>query len=86
MPEFADKLNTKVVKLHNGTQLGEEMHRAGMNLRYLGYLREKVTEPKTRSLLLLEMILRVLKNKLRYKLRSQMERVRTSQLRHHTPS
>jgi hypothetical protein len=75
MPEFAEKINTKMIKLHNGTQLGEEMHRAGLNLRYLGFLRAKVNEPKARSLLLLEMILRVLKNKLRHKLRSQMERV-----------
>lgn len=35
IPEFAEKINNRVIKLHNGNQLVEEAHRAGINLRFV---------------------------------------------------
>jgi hypothetical protein len=78
IPDFADKINTRVLKIVTPNQLVEEMHRAGINLRYLGQVRSCVSDERTRSLILLEMVLRVLKGRLRHKLRRQMERTRIS--------
>ncbi|KAL6078670.1 Histidine kinase A, variant 2 [Balamuthia mandrillaris] len=46
------------------------LHREGLNVRYLGKLRELIREKKLRKLLLMEMIVRVSKNLLREQMRN----------------
>jgi hypothetical protein len=45
------------------------MHKAGINLRYLGFLRSIVTEPRIKRLIFLEMIARCIKNMVKRKMR-----------------
>lgn len=45
------------------------VHRAGINMRYLGLIRKDVTDPDLRALLLVEMCARVCKQELKHKLR-----------------
>lgn len=54
------------------TNLTEIIHREGINVRYLGLLRSHVQNETLRNLILIEMIARVIKNRLRDKLRRTM--------------
>ncbi|PRP78266.1 hypothetical protein PROFUN_13876 [Planoprotostelium fungivorum] len=57
--------------------LTERLHRSGINCRLLGMLRHNVKSTAIRSVILEEMISRVIKNHLRAKLRSKMEKLKT---------
>eukprot|EP01130_Rhizamoeba_saxonica_P007288 TRINITY_DN2942_c0_g1_i7.p1 TRINITY_DN2942_c0_g1~~TRINITY_DN2942_c0_g1_i7.p1 ORF type:complete len:1220 (-),score=212.02 TRINITY_DN2942_c0_g1_i7:96-3755(-) len=48
------------------------MHKFGVNIRYLGYVRQHVKKKSVQQLLLIEMVARVVKNEWRRKLRSRM--------------
>jgi hypothetical protein len=54
-----------------------ELHRAGINVRYLGLVRYHATSPSIVKLLELEMAARVIKNGIRKRLRETMLRVQT---------
>jgi len=58
IPQFAAKINERSLKIKSCSQLVEEMHRHGINLRYLGLVRSLVTDKKRRVIILMEMILR----------------------------
>lgn len=77
IPAFAETLSIKqqLKQYTDGSVLVRELHRWGINLRYLGVVRSKLapTNHIGRQLLLLEMVLRCLKNLFRRKLRKQME-------------
>lgn len=56
------------------TMLISEMHREGLNLRYMGRIRKISTNKDLRKVLLVEMISRVLKNTLKKKWRNLMKK------------
>lgn len=82
IPSFADTLTNKhhLKQYTEGSILVRELHRWGINLRYMGLVRSKLSLHNSagRHLLLLEMVLRCLKNMFRRKLRKQMEATRIS--------
>lgn len=57
-----------------GRALVDRMHRAGVNVRFLGRIRKIVTDEALKGVLLHEMITRILKNILREKLRILMRK------------
>lgn len=59
--------------------LCEELHRFGINLRYLGLVRQCATSDELRKVILVEMISRVLKINLRKRWRQQMEKFPSSE-------
>lgn len=69
IPKFADYLEHNTVVLTNHNELGDLMHRHGINIRFMGLVRRLVTQPYLKSLLLTDMISRVIKEKLRKELR-----------------
>lgn len=77
IPAYAETLSNKqqLKQYVDGSVLVRELHRWGINLRYIGFVRSKLAPSNTagRQLLLLEMVLRCLKNLFRRKLRKQME-------------
>lgn len=77
IPAYAETLSNKqqLKQYVDGSVLVREMHRWGINLRYIGFVRSKLAPSNSagRQLLLLEMVLRCLKNLFRRKLRKQME-------------
>lgn len=77
IPAYAETLSNKqqLKQYVDGSVLVREMHRWGINLRYIGFVRSKLALSNStgRHILLLEMVLRCLKNLFRRKLRKQME-------------
>ena len=77
IPAYAETLSNKqqLKQYVDGSVLVRELHRWGINLRYMGFVRTKLapTNSAGRQILLLEMVLRCLKNLFRRKLRKQME-------------
>eukprot|EP01113_Clastostelium_recurvatum_P028334 TRINITY_DN3429_c0_g1_i2.p1 TRINITY_DN3429_c0_g1~~TRINITY_DN3429_c0_g1_i2.p1 ORF type:complete len:2680 (+),score=686.41 TRINITY_DN3429_c0_g1_i2:120-8159(+) len=77
IPGFAKWLEGKYPQLDLQAQLTELLHRWGINARYLGLVRSRVTATPLRNALLLEMVARVIKNLLRQELRRKMRELRT---------
>jgi len=74
IPAFAHRLNT--IKLNADFNLKEAMHNEGINMRYLGVVRQCVTSEAISHLLLVEMIARVQKHHLRHQMRSLMRELK----------
>lgn len=75
VPAFADSLDVHAEEM-TGANLVTELHRAGINIRHLGQVRHKCKSRKAKDILLLEMVVRVVKNYLRERMRETMRRVR----------
>lgn len=75
VPAFAESLDIHVEEM-TGANLVTELHRAGINIRHLGQVRHKCKSRKAKDMLLLEMVVRVVKNYLRERMRETMRRVR----------
>lgn len=69
IPRFAENLNKHIVTFSRDEDLFIKMHQEGINIRFLGKVRNRVTLPHIKSTLLTEMIGRVCKNELRGLLR-----------------
>eukprot|EP00005_Dracoamoeba_jomungandri_P004099 CAMPEP_0174253460 /NCGR_PEP_ID=MMETSP0439-20130205/2820_1 /TAXON_ID=0 /ORGANISM="Stereomyxa ramosa, Strain Chinc5" /LENGTH=881 /DNA_ID=CAMNT_0015334497 /DNA_START=180 /DNA_END=2825 /DNA_ORIENTATION=- len=72
IPEFALALETGLVSSLD--ELIEKLHRAGINIRHLGKVRAQVESVVVKRLILLEILARVLKNKLRAEMRKIQEK------------
>jgi hypothetical protein len=70
--KFGQKLNENSSTDINVGPLTDLIHREGINVRYLGKLRNCVTSEKWREIILTEMISRICKNLLRHKLRQKV--------------
>eukprot|EP00727_Mastigamoeba_balamuthi_P013397 m51a1_g8680 hypothetical protein (1589) ;mRNA; f:172987-179501 len=55
----------------------QEMHRVGINIRYMGLVRDRVTSQRIKDSLLLEMTSRVVKNTFRERFRERMQELKT---------
>lgn len=85
IPEFAKKISAPNVFLSAETatllqQLNTLIHQHGINFRHMGYVRSHLVRPLKSgadTLLLIEMISRVLKNEMNNELQSQMARIRS---------
>jgi hypothetical protein len=77
LPEVTSVLEAKnmyqYIVLHGTTDLTEEVHKRGVNMRHIGRIRALATSPDVKKLLLSEMAARVLKNELNQRLRKQVE-------------
>ena len=77
IPHFAktlDNLNPKVLTNWLST---EKLHRAGINLRHLGLVRCKTVNPTAKTVLLTEIVARVLKNIIRKMFRDKLRDIQT---------
>lgn len=64
---------TKLSALSNDLALLTEIvHRRGVNIRYLGLLRKSCPSPPHQALILMEMVARIVKNRVRSELRNKM--------------
>jgi Clustered mitochondria/Translation initiation factor eIF3 subunit 135 len=72
IPTFAHELEARSVIITSGRMLTKEMHHRGINVRYLGVLRNhiNVRAGRERSLILTEMLVRYAKQSLRARLRN----------------
>lgn len=70
IPLFAQFLDHTETEYRDFHRLIEELHRSGINIRHLGLVRSMVSSEKIRTLILTELIARVLKNELRSRMRS----------------
>lgn len=74
IPAFARTLPTKCGSMRQlRKELRVVLHEAGINLRYLGIVRRHVSSPSVKQLILVEMIARVIKHEIRYRMRKQMK-------------
>jgi hypothetical protein len=62
-------LDTRAILVMSPGQLVKAVHAAGINLRYLGFIRDLVQSPHIANLVLLEMMTRVVKNFVKRRLR-----------------
>jgi hypothetical protein len=69
VPEFAQQLNDGTLRFADNAQLVQLLHAAGINFRFMGYVRNRVTFQWARECLLSEMICRVLRGLFRAELR-----------------
>ncbi len=74
IPKFAKDFD-ETQSLANGStdhnQLIESLHRAGINIRHLGFVLLKTTTQVARSIILTEMVARVIKNEIKNAFREQ---------------
>ena len=81
IPDYARKLNWA---LREAIDLGaldsfgltENLHRHGINLRYIGLLEKSMSDESSRRLLYIEAVARVIKNRLRLLLRTKMRQLK----------
>jgi hypothetical protein len=79
IPKFAAYLKDNFPSPISTTdRMVEELHRFGINLRHLGFVRRIVTDPGVRKLLLTEMVARVLKDRIYELLRSKMREIKVA--------
>eukprot|EP00029_Vermamoeba_vermiformis_P008493 TRINITY_DN3992_c0_g1_i1.p1 TRINITY_DN3992_c0_g1~~TRINITY_DN3992_c0_g1_i1.p1 ORF type:complete len:924 (-),score=198.60 TRINITY_DN3992_c0_g1_i1:32-2803(-) len=57
-------------------RLTETIHSVGVNCRHIGLLRKNTQDPEFKRIMLIEMVARVIKNNLRFKLREKMKVLR----------
>lgn len=57
-------------------RLTETIHSVGINCRHIGLLRKNTQDPEFKRIMLIEMVARVIKNNLRFKLREKMKVLR----------
>lgn len=71
VPEFAAWLEENPTSIRDDqlADVTELAHREGINVRYLGLVRSRLTSPRLRSAVLMELIARVIKNNLNEELR-----------------
>ena len=65
IPDFADQLENLTYEIDVESQLTELVHRAGINIRYLGFIR-RFLQQYLQSVVLLEMVARIIKNRIRF--------------------
>eukprot|EP01132_Coremiostelium_polycephalum_P000614 gene614-763_t len=73
IPKLSEWMQTRTTTIDWYSQLTEIIHREGVNIRYLGYIRNYITEPQLKRILLTEIVARVLKNIMREELREKMK-------------
>lgn len=79
IPKFADYLKQNCPSTISTTErVVEELHRFGINLRHLGFVRRLVVDPAIRKLLLTEMVARVLKDRIYELLRTKMREIKVA--------
>lgn len=77
--ETLDKLDrtfpasTDPAQVFQNVKLIENIHRTGINLRHLALLREYVSSPRIKKILLVELMSRTIKNFVRKQLREEQE-------------
>eukprot|EP01132_Coremiostelium_polycephalum_P009238 gene9238-11318_t len=78
IPELIEELNREELSIHNvySFPITERLHRSGVNVRYLGYLRLGCNSLDMKSLIFIEMCARVVKQQLRQKLRFKMKQAK----------
>ncbi|KYQ93360.1 Histidine kinase A [Tieghemostelium lacteum] len=76
--EVADELNKLEIDINNvyNIPLTERLHKSGINVRYLGHVRQHCNSLDMKSLIFIEMCARVVKQQLRQKLRSKMAKAK----------
>lgn len=55
-------------------RISEKAHQWGINMRYLGLLYENIESPEWKNIIFIEMIARFIKNKIRYRFRSVLQK------------
>lgn len=79
IPKFAEYLSTHCPSPISTTdRVVEELHRFGICVRHLGFVRRVAVDPFIRKLLLTEMVARVLKDKIYGLLRSKMREIKVA--------
>lgn len=73
IPDFAASLNGRVETPVSHREFADMMHRRGINVRFMGYLRALVQPQHLRSFLLTEMLSRTIKEEVRTTLRTLMQ-------------
>lgn len=76
IPMVAKRLDTEQVYGKVREVLSAYVHQSGINIRYLGKLRAKLTSLPWKDILLQEMVARTLKNELRARFRATMKKMR----------
>eukprot|EP01133_Synstelium_polycarpum_P015910 gene15910-18908_t len=78
IPELAEELNQVSIDSDNVYHfpIAERLHKSGVNVRYLGHVRQRVEAPDMQSLIFVEMCARVVKQQLRQKLRYKMKQAK----------
>eukprot|EP01129_Flabellula_baltica_P000456 TRINITY_DN10464_c0_g1_i1.p1 TRINITY_DN10464_c0_g1~~TRINITY_DN10464_c0_g1_i1.p1 ORF type:complete len:1958 (-),score=323.32 TRINITY_DN10464_c0_g1_i1:16-5889(-) len=84
IPEFAEEHSRKWIdhddpqkELELKASLISDIHRAGINIRYLGLVYNRAINTRFREVILVEMICRIVKNQINKELRDMMEKLRT---------
>lgn len=79
IPEFCDDLLNKRINVWSSpTALVDEMHKRGINIKFLGDIRTRViSDPKLDSIVTIEMVARASK----YFLRSQLRRIKSREIK-----
>lgn len=81
MPKFAKDLNKQLQDAReqgnlNEFRLTETIHTVGINCRYMGLLRKRIEDLEFKELILAEIVARVIKNNIRFKLREMMKQLK----------
>jgi len=78
IPELVEDLNDIDINITNiyTFPITERLHRSGVNVRYLGYIRQSCQSLDMKSLIFIEMCARVVKQQLRQKLRFKMKQAK----------
>ncbi|GAM24988.1 hypothetical protein SAMD00019534_081630 [Acytostelium subglobosum LB1] len=77
IPTVARWMDAHVKEVQWYQHLTEIIHREGINVRYLGIVRQHVTDPTLKRILLTEIVARVFKNIIREDLRKKMKELKS---------